>query len=55
MHIEELIDLCKERISCEGCPAKKACMKFKEIQKTITEPWELTRLQDAVFPQKEEG
>lgn len=47
MNLETVLDLYKEcqgRQSCEDCPVKDDCRKFKQIIENIANPWELERL-----------
>lgn len=49
MKIEELYKACRDRSTCSDCPAKKGCDEFKNLNKNITEPWELGRLAEFDF------
>lgn len=42
----ELMEVCKERETCEKCPAYKACKKWKEELLKGIEPCELEKIVD---------
>lgn len=53
MDIEALVKNCQEQVGCERCNTKRACHRFKDLLKNLTEPWELQRLKEAVYEEPE--
>lgn len=53
MDIEALVKNCQEQVGCERCNTKRACHRFKDLIKNLTEPWELQRLKEAVYEEPE--
>lgn len=53
MGLSELIERCKGETSCEECSRKNTdCAKFKRVLKTISEPWEWNRMEEAFNDEK---